>query len=113
MDNQDWTTVVMKKKNTGHSASQSESRTPASQHTSLMRKLDSETPVKIKSLGPSSRQAIVQARVTKSMNQSQLNTACAFPANTIRDIENGKVIPTPTQLNVLSRLLSIVLKYDA
>ena len=113
MDDQDWTTVVIKKKGGAHSSRQGESRQPVSQHTALMRKLDSETPVKIKTLSAASRQSIVQARVALSLNQSQLNGACSFPQNTIRDIENGKAIPTPAQLNALSRALKIVLKYDA
>ena len=113
MENQDWTTVVLRKKGTSHSSTQTVSRPPVSQHSALMRKLDAETPVKIKTLSPASRQIIVQARVARAWNQSQLNTACAFSPNTIRDIENGKVIPTPTQLNVLSRALGVVLKYDA
>ena len=112
MENQDWTTVVIKKKGSSHASRQSESHTPMSQHTSLMRKLDSETPVKLKSLSTTSRHAIVQARVGLTWNQSQLNNACAFPANTIRDIESGKIIPTPTQLNALSRVLKITLKLE-
>jgi len=112
MDDQDWTTVVIKKKGGAHSSSQSESRRPISQQAALMRKLASDEPVKLRSLSATSRQSIIQARVALTMNQSQLNTACSFPQNTIRDIESGKAIPTPTQLNVLSRVLKMVLKYD-
>lgn len=113
MDDQDWTTVVLKKKGSSHASRQSESRTPISQQAALMRKLDTETPVRLKTLSASSRQAIVQARIGLTWNQSQLNNSCAFPANTIRDIESGKVIPTATQLNALSRVLKISLKLEA
>jgi len=112
MDDQDWTTVVIKKKGSAHSSSQSDSRRPISQQAALMRKLDSDAPVKLRTLSAASRQSIIQARVALTMNQSQLNAACSFPQNTIRDIESGKAIPTPTQLNVLSRVLKMVLKYD-
>jgi len=110
MDNQDWQTVTMKKR--GSSNKSTDSRPPVSAHTALMRKLDHDEPVRIKSLSAASRQQIIQTRTANSWTQVQLNNACCFPAHTIRDIENGKAQPSPTQLNSLNRLLKLALKYE-
>jgi ribosome-binding protein aMBF1 (putative translation factor) len=54
---------------------------------------------------------MIRARTAKGMTQVQLNTACAFPLHTIRDIENGKLCPTSAQMNVIKRVLGVVMKY--
>jgi ribosome-binding protein aMBF1 (putative translation factor) len=109
MDCQDWQTVVVRGKAVKKTHA---TPPPKSAHSALMHKLDHDEPVKIKKLSNESRQAIIHARVGMSMNQTQLNTACSFPINSIRDIESGRVTPSPTQLNVLSRVLKLVLKYE-
>lgn len=108
MDGQDWTPVVVNKIKTRSSASGQKHVSPglAAQH-----RVENDEPRKTKSLSPESRQAILQTRVANKWNQTQLNTQCSFPQNTIRDIENGKLCPTPQQLNVLSRVLKVILKY--
>lgn len=66
-----------------------------------------------KSLSPASRAEIVRLRTSMEpkKTQAELNTACSFPANTIRDIEAGRLCPTPKQLEVLNRVLHTTLKY--
>lgn len=66
-----------------------------------------------KSLSATSRAEIIKLRTTMEpkKTQAELNTACAFPANTIRDIEAGRLCPTPKQLEVLNRVLKTALKY--
>jgi ribosome-binding protein aMBF1 (putative translation factor) len=79
----------------------------------VLRRLDTEDlPLPTKSLSGASRHAIVAARVAREWTQAQLNTQCSFPSNTMRDIESGKLCPTPTQLGVLNRVLKLALKYD-
>lgn len=108
MDGQDWTPVVVNKIKTRSSASGEKHVSPG---LAAQDRLENDEPRKTKSLSPESRQAILQARVANKWNQTQLNTQCSFPQNTIRDIENGKLCPTPQQLNVLSRVLKVILKY--
>jgi len=109
MDGQDWQTITLKK----HNYKSSTSHVPIAPNVALARKLENDDiPKPKKSLSSESRQAILQGRVTNKWNQTQLNTQCSFPQNTIRDIENGKLYPTPQQLNVLSRVLKVVLKYN-
>jgi len=109
MDGQDWQTVTINK---------TVRKTGAADHAQVAhglaaaRRLENDdAPKPKKSLSPESRQAILQGRVANKWNQTQLNTQCSFPQNTIRDIENGKLCPTPQQLNVLTRILKVVLKY--
>ena len=112
MDGQDWTPVVVKNtKKPAHNGGPI--HPPVTAAVAAARRLDGDDthPKPTKSLSSESRQAILQGRVANKWNQTQLNTQCSFPQNTIRDIENGKLCPTPQQLNVLSRVLKVVLKY--
>ena len=110
MDCQDWDSVKI-----GTHARRPVAPRPAKPAgTKALHALEDETPVPTKSLSAESRATIVRLRTTREppMTQAGLNTACSFPANTIRDIESGKLCPTPTQLNVLNRVLRTALKYD-
>lgn len=109
MDGQDWQTVTLVKNGR---KPVSTSHAPVSAGVAAARRLeDDDMPKPKKSLSTESRQAILHGRVANKWNQAQLNTQCSFPQNTIRDIENGKLCPTPQQLNILSRVLKVVLKY--
>ena len=77
------------------------------------RALANETDVvKLKTLSHSSRQQMTEFRVALKMTQIQLNQACGFPAGTINKIENGQLIPTPSQLSKVNRALRSSLKLD-
>jgi ribosome-binding protein aMBF1 (putative translation factor) len=109
MDGQDWTQVVVRGKQTRPAAAVVKPQVSAT--VAQARRLESDEPPKPKSLSHDSKQAIITTRVAKGWNQTQLNTQCAFPQHTIRDIENGKLTPTPAQLNVLNRVLKLLLKF--
>lgn len=71
-----------------------------------MRKLEAANePVKQKYLSLETRQEITNRRVSNKWTQADLNKYCAFPTNTIRDIESGRIPPTSQQLGVLNRIL--------
>ena len=38
--------------------------------------------------------------------------ACGFPVNTVREIEAGRLCPTPQMLDVLNKVLKAKLKYN-
>jgi len=109
MDGQDWEPVVVRNRKTPSTTDIHKLQVSAA--VAAARRLEDDAPKKSKSLTNESKQGIITARVAKGWNQTQLNTQCAFPQNTIRDIENGKLTPTPQQLNVLSRVLKLVLKF--
>ncbi len=123
---QDWDHVIIKKRQVDRQIARNAATASAQQgrlgapkvtfssDAALQRKLaesDEIGQVKIKTLAPETRQEIVQRRVANGWNQQQLNQQCGFPANLIRDIESGRVTPSPTQLNILNRILRASLKF--
>jgi ribosome-binding protein aMBF1 (putative translation factor) len=74
------------------------------------RKIENSDSLKPKSLSFESRNTITQMRAVKRLTQEQLNISCRFPKNTIRDIENGKLIPHPKQLGTINSILGISVK---
>lgn len=113
MDCQNWETVTIKRKGPRRATGMPGTKPPVSAGAALARRLEDDDAPKItKSLSSESRAEIVQRRVLAGKTQAQLNTECAFPVNTIRDIESGKLCPTPAQLNVLNRVLHAALKYS-
>ena len=118
MDNQDWELVTVRRcKNsattTGKSASASSSTPHYSPTASASRKLADATDVgKHKHLTTESRQIMIALRAANTWTQVQLNQKCAFPPNTIRDIEAGKVTPSIGQLNALNRILKCGLRLE-
>ncbi len=109
MDCQDWDSVKI-----GTHARRPVAPRPARPAgTKALHALEEETPAPTKSLSAESRATIIRLRTTREppWTQNDLNIACSFPSHTIRDIESGKLCPTPTQLNVLNRVLRATLKY--
>lgn len=84
-----------------------------SHQASFERKLmDSEGPVKVKKLSLDSRKLIAQKRAEMEISQTQLNNSCSFPPNLIRDIEAGKITPSPAQLSNINRILKTSIKLE-
>ena len=120
MDGQDWTPIVVRstaKKpvggaGAGGAAGVTGKPATRSPGAAMLRHLeDEDIPKPTKHLSSESRTEMIRARTAKGMSQVQLNTACAFPLNTIRDIENGKLCPTPAQMHSIKRVLGVVMKY--
>jgi ribosome-binding protein aMBF1 (putative translation factor) len=112
MDCQDWETIKIR----SISKKTAPSRPAHAAGTKALRAVeDDDAPPKApRSLSAASRAEIVRLRTAMEpkKTQAELNTACSFPPHTIRDIEAGRLTPTPTQLNVLNRVLKTNLKYE-
>lgn len=113
MDHQDWTTVVVRRHKGRSGAGGSAPASPfRAAGAATLRALDhGDEPVRTRSLSSESRNDIIRLRVAQTLSQSDLNARCAFPLHTIRDIEAGKLCPSPAQLNVLNRVLKTTLKF--
>lgn len=103
---QDWTTVVLKKKSTAPT------NVPKFTPTAIaLRKVEeSETFVKAKQLTSESKQQIVNYRIEHKLSQSDLDNRCSFPRNTIQHIESSKRPPSNSELQKLNQLLKVALK---
>jgi len=113
MDCQDWNEYKVGVKARGGSGT-AEKRHAVAPSVKAVRALEAEDGAPVlptKSLGAEGRILIVSKRVELKKTQAELNALCSFPAHTIRDIESGKLCPTPMQLNVLNRMLRITLMY--
>jgi ribosome-binding protein aMBF1 (putative translation factor) len=114
---QDWASIVI-----GKAAAKGSSQGPKVAGTNTLQKvtttaassaraLDAATDVgKRKELTSESRQAIMSARAANKWTQVELNQRCSFPANTIRDVESGRLTPNQNQISILQRILKIQLK---
>ena len=110
MDNQNWDTITITRPDFAKTRA-SVGRPAKTQEAAASRKLEQTEIGKLKQLTIESRTEMVQKRVALGKNQVALNQDCRFPVNTIRDIEAGRLCPTPTQLAVLNRVLKASLKY--
>ena len=121
MDGQDWTPVIVGKKSYA-SALRSSTTSGARVAPAPLRRSNevfhlakveaAEAPVKMKTLTAESRQKIVAYRGLKQITQKQLDQACAFPANTMRELESGRLTPSTGQLNTLNRFVGGGLKLE-
>lgn len=104
MDHQDWTTVTLRKKTLTPQELQKRSQTVAKRDSSdVGRRFAEQDFPKLRFLTPESRTYLIQARVAQKLSQRDLDIRCAFPANTIRDLESGKLAPTSKHLSALQR----------
>lgn len=118
MDCQDWEPVIISNhRNLNGRANVNghvKNHPVASAAAAATRKLEEDDIPKLKKhLSIESKQKLIAKRLERSMKQTDVDRACSFPPNTIRDFENGRTVPTPTQLNVLNRVLGLALKFEA
>lgn len=70
---------------------------------------DPDRPSKVKVSNRTLANAIQKARTEKKMSQTDVDNACNFPKNTVRNYENCKAVINPNQLNKLNRLFGVKL----
>jgi ribosome-binding protein aMBF1 (putative translation factor) len=113
---QDWEPVVLRskadKKNYNSTAPGKTIMRPLNPETQHLAKIEREEFVKPKVLTSESRQALIAARLALKKSQAELDAQCAFPKNTIREIEAGRLTPTGPLLNRLNRELKISLRLE-
>ena len=109
---QDWQTVTVRGRRkpaaNGGSAQNQQSAAQVQQHRADREDL----PVSSRFLSSETRQQIIAKRVEQKWSQGDLDKQCNFPQHTMREIESGRAVPTPTQLNVLNRVLKTALKFE-
>lgn len=113
-DDQDWTTVTIKKRKapaTGSAGYTSGNRGAGNAHLRAVEEADVPLPPP-KRLSAAGKTAIIQGRLAKKWSQDQLNRECNLPPGIINAIEAGRAQPSGAQLNAISRALGVVLKFE-
>lgn len=116
MDCQDWNPVVLRntKARQDRAAAEQAAKPKMTAEAIRLAKLANDEEVKRpKILSKESRQAMMQLRAAQKWTQRDLDMRCSFPANTVRDIEAGKVSPSAGQLSRLNQILKTGLKLEA
>lgn len=117
MDHQDWSpTVIRNALYAKKSAEHAKKPTMSSEAIRLAKLANNEEGVGVskrpKVLSVESRQTMMRLRADQTWSQRDLDMRCSFPAHTIRDLENGKLPPSTTQLNIVNRVLKTGLKLE-
>jgi hypothetical protein len=103
---QQWETVVIRNKKMAPKQTVERKGAQGTEAQRLYKLDQSEaTPVK-KRLTEESRRALMAARIAKDKKQRDVEKELALPGNTLRDIENGAVVPTSQQISALHRYFS-------
>jgi hypothetical protein len=105
MDGQDWNTVVVNPvKRVVKGAAKMPNLTAGA---AAQRRVENEELPVQKTLSTESRTQMMQLRAAMKKTQVELNQMCGFPANTIREIEAGRLTPNPSQLIRLNNVLRV------
>ncbi len=137
-DHQDWTTVVLRKREHTTNPSDKEAvraaqrnggaidtihkvKGEAREYSDRARKLESDIhvspteapppPPALPTLSPEMRKAMIQARTTKKYTQQQLAQMVNTQSKIIQDLENGKVVQDKSVLQRINRALGCNLRF--
>lgn len=117
MENQDWAPIILRGTKptirTGLGPAPKAPPKNVTPEAAAARRLEQQdTPQKPKELSTASRTELMQRRAAMKKSQVELNQMCQFPANTVNAIESGKLIPNPSQLIKLNRVLGCKLRLE-
>ncbi len=113
MNVQDWEPVTIRSKNPSVGATQKTSVPRKSTEAIRLAKLDASDEIKkSKTLTSESRKDLVTARLALKKSQAEMDAQCAFPKNTFREIEAGRLTPTGAMLNRINRDLKVSLRLE-
>lgn len=108
MEHQDWTTVVLKRRNPKDSKPAVDSEKI---RLAKLEQTDDYTPPK-KRVSGESIQALIRKRMELGLTQEKADQKCSFSKNTFKDIESHKSLPNQAQQSALQRHFGVQLKID-
>jgi ribosome-binding protein aMBF1 (putative translation factor) len=109
---QDWQTVTVRGRRKPATAAGGAPKQQSASQVQQHRAEREDLPVSSRFLSSETRQQIIAKRVEQKWSQGDLDKQCNFPQHTLREIESGRAVPSPTQLNVLNRVLKTALKFE-
>ena len=108
MEHQDWTTVVLKRRNPKDSKPSVDSEKI---RLAKLEQTDDYAPPK-KRVSGESIQALIRKRMELGLTQEKADQKCSFTKNTFKDIESHKSLPNQAQQSALQRHFGVQLKID-
>ena len=108
MEHQDWTTVVLKRRNPKDSKPAVDSEKI---RLAKLEQTDDYAPPK-KRVSGESIQALIRKRMELGLTQEKADQKCSFSKNTFKDIESHKSLPNQAQQSALQRHFGVQLKID-
>uniref|UniRef100_A0A6C0CEQ4 HTH cro/C1-type domain-containing protein n=1 Tax=viral metagenome TaxID=1070528 RepID=A0A6C0CEQ4_9ZZZZ len=108
LEHQDWTPQVVRKKNDNVDGGGSKKKVSQAQQrdNKLMKKVDDDD-LKHDKITLELRVKIQQGRASQKWTQKDLANRCNLPVTVINEIESGKAIYNPQQINKIKRILKI------
>ena len=111
INNQDWTTVVLKRRPNKKETEMSGQKEAAHNEHARMVKLESgDNMVTKKIVQPESLQSLIRKRIELKLNQEKADQLCSFPRNTFKEIEANRAVPTQEQQSRIQRHFGIQIK---
>ena len=117
MDNQDWTPVTIRRRYTKKEHPPSAetaivSRDSERSEKQRLAKLDNsdDIPVIKKKVAHETLQELIRKRIEMKLTQDKADAMCAFPKHTFRELEAGRLLPSPNHLRAIQQNLSVALK---
>ena len=118
MSDQDWTTVVLRKRITKKEQIRNGQTTVQARDTEKNEKIriakldNTEGSITKKRINPESLKTLIRKRIELKLNQEKADMICAFPKHTFRDIESNRLMPSEDQKRHIQRHLGIQLRID-
>jgi len=109
---QDWQTVTVRGRRSKPVSESAGGKQQSASQVQQHRADREDLPVSSRFLSSETRQQIIAKRVEQKWSQSDLDKQCNFPQHSMREIESGRAVPSPTQLNILNRVLKVALKFE-
>ena len=107
LEHQDWTPQVVRKKNENVDGGSKNKISQAQQRDNKLMKKVEEDDLKHDKITLELRVKIQQGRASQKWTQKDLANRCNLPVTIINEIESGKAIYNPQQINKIKRILKI------
>ena len=107
LEHQDWTPQVVRKKNDNKETDSSKKLSQGQQRDNKLLKKVEDDDLKHDKITIELRVKIQQGRASQKWTQKDLANRCNLPVTVINEIESGKAIYNPQQINKIKRILKI------
>lgn len=125
MDNQDWTPVIFTRRGgaprtglatqadrAGRVKAEAKAAVSAAARAGNIERAAEEGRLKLKRVSAESRQALVQARLARTLTQDQADAVATLPKHTFKGLEAGTQHPSPEVLRKIAREFHVNIKME-